>query len=387
MSPPLASLQSRFIHSIQAVDASAWDALCPASYPFARHAFLSALENSGSCSLERGWQAQHLLLERNGELVAALPGYLKYHSYGEYVFDWAWADASQRLGQDYYPKLISAIPFTPCSGPRLLLAPGANTSDIYSLAYECLQQQVATLGLSGWHCLFPSQQESQAWAAQGAAVRIGCQFHWFNRQYQHFDEFLDQLQSRKRKSLRKERQQVAAQGIRFEWLTGDQLTPDVCAHFYQLYRNTYRKRSGHDGYLTPAFFQQLCHQLAAISLLVRALDASGKPIAAALFFYSDDTLFGRYWGCEQDYAFLHFETCYYQGIEFAIARGLARFDGGAQGEHKLIRGFEPQLTYSNHWLADTRLHQAVRRFVQEEALQVQAYQAEATSYLPYKCAL
>lgn len=374
----------RFITAIDQVPAARWDSLCTSDYPFVCHRFLAALEQSGSCCAKTGWQPYHLLLEEHGELVAALPGYIKHHSYGEYVFDWAWADAYQRYGYDYYPKWVSAIPFTPCQGPRLLLAPGQNGAARYAEVAKLLVQQTQQLGLSGCHCLFPLADEAAHWQAQAYRLRLGCQFHWFNRNYQSFDDFLAQLNSRKRKTLRKERQQLQQQGIRFTWLTGAQITPEACAHFYRLYCHTYRKRSGHNGYLTQAFFQQLSTALAEISLLVQAQDADGKVIAAALFFYAGDTLYGRYWGCEEEYAFLHFETCYYQGIDFAIARGLARFDGGAQGEHKLARGFEPQLTYSAHWLHDERFAAAIGNFIDEEASEVRAYQQQAQGLLPYK---
>ena len=374
----------RFISSINQVSAMQWDNLCPASYPFIRHRFLAALELSGSCSAKNGWQPHHLLMEEDGKLVAALPGYIKSHSYGEYVFDWAWADAYHRYGHEYYPKLISAIPFTPCYGARLLVAPGQSAEQLYLRMFACIQQEVERLGLSGWHCLFPADSESRRWEDAGTVMRLGCQFHWFNRDYQGFENFLAQLSSRKRKTLRKERQQVAAQGLRFEWLTGSQLTPEICAHFYQLYRNTYRKRSGHDGYLSADFFARLGPDLADMTLLIRVLNSDGDAIAAALFFYDECTLYGRYWGCLEEYQFLHFETCYYQGIEFAIAHGLQRFDGGAQGEHKLARGFEPLLTYSNHWLCDADFTAAVSRFVAGEAQQVRAYREEAIGYLPYR---
>lgn len=364
------------------LDASHWDRLCPNDYPFTRHAFLAALEHSGSLSPERGWQPHHLVWrENNGQLAAAMPVYLKTHSFGEYVFDWAWADAYDRNGLDYYPKLLAAIPFTPCQGPRLLA--GGAEPQWAGPAAEALSAETRRLGLSGWHCLFPDPELSDAWRQQGAAQRLGCQFHWFNRGYRDFDDFLAGMNSRKRKNIRKERRQLQDQGFTFEWRQGTEIRPQDWALFYRLYQLTYLKRSGHGGYLTQNFFELLGEQMAQQCLMILAYKA-GTPIAAALFLTDSRTLYGRYWGCRAEFDFLHFETCYYQGLDYAIARGLTRFDGGAQGEHKLARGFEPCITYSNHWLAHSGFQAAVQEFVTEEALAIQAYSQAAREQLPFK---
>lgn len=368
------------------LDAAVWDSLCASSYPFIKHAFLSALEESGSVSESAGWRPCHLLGYRNGLLVAGLPLYLKSHSYGEYVFDWAWAEAYQRYGLPYYPKLLTAIPFTPCWGPRLLLSPSLTPVEKASVEQELIQQLqhwVDKESASGWHGLFVTEDERRVLSESGFAERIGTQFHWYNRGYANWDDFAAQLSSRKRKLLNKERRQVIEQGFEFTQKTGQELTEADWELFYRFYRNTYYKRSGHKGYLTREFFLSLHQKFKAHTLMVLAT-RSGKTLAASLYFYDDDTLYGRYWGCEEEFPLLHFETCYYQGIDFAIARGLKRFDGGAQGEHKIQRGFEPISTYSLHWLREPGFHNAVVDFVQREAESVAEYQAAAMQHLPYK---
>lgn len=373
----------KFISSITQVAAADWNRLCPGDYPFARHEFLACLELSGATNKASGWQPQHLLIEQDGQLLAALPGFIKSHSYGEYVFDWSWADAYNRYGQAYYPKLICAIPFTPCQGPRLLgqLPDGLGVAQLANWLRDLCNEQ----GLSGWHCLFPLGEEAEAWQAQGMFARQGCQFHWFNQGYGDFDEFVASMNSRKRKNIVKERRQLQEQRIRFDWCEGEKASDSDWAGFYPFYRDTYLKRSGHAGYLPRDFFIQLGRALPQNLLLVRAYQGEDpEPIAASLFFRDSETLYGRYWGCRANYQFLHFEACYYQGIDYALARGLKRFDGGAQGEHKIARGFTPVLTHSCHWLADERFHQAIAQAMAQEAKQVQAYSREAAELLPFK---
>ncbi|UZJ43704.1 GNAT family N-acetyltransferase [Marinimicrobium sp. C6131] len=371
-----------FIDRIHAVSPEDWDRLCPSDFPFTRHAFLAALEDSGSVGEGTGWQPQHLLLrDDQGELKAAMPVYRKDHSYGEYVFDWGWAQAYAEHGLDYYPKLISAIPFTPCAGPRLLAA--GQEARYWPAAIAALQQQTRALGASGWHCLFPDEAQAGALRPAGLAERTGCQFHWMNRHYQDFEDFLGQLSSRKRKNLRKERRQVAEQGFRFHWKIGADIGAEDWALFFGLYQLTYLKRSGHGGYLTAAFFRQLGEQLPEQTLMVQAR-LGDDTIAAALFLFDRTTLYGRYWGCRAEFEFLHFETCYYQGLDFVLARGLERFDGGAQGEHKLARGFEPRLTSSFHQLIEPAFQEAVQHFVAREREEVLGYRDAARSHLPYR---
>lgn len=371
-----------FIDSIHSVPAEQWDRLSPRDYPFTRHAFLAALEDSGSLGAGRGWQPQHLtLLDDRGQLAAVMPTYLKAHSYGEYVFDWAWANAYAEHGLDYYPKLVSAIPFTPCQGPRLLA--GGDERAWAPAAAEALRQRALALGASGWHCLFPEAVLSEALAGAGSAVRTGCQFHWHNRGYRDFDDFLAAMNSRKRKNIRKERRQVAEQGIVFERREGAAISAGDWDNFYLLYQLTYLKRSGQGGYLTRDFFPLLGERLPDHVTMILAKRA-GETIAAALFFKDATTLYGRYWGCREEYEFLHFETCYYQGLDYALDHGLQRFDGGAQGEHKVARGFEPTATVSNHWLVEPAFQAAVEDFVEREGREVLAYIEAARAHLPYK---
>lgn len=376
-------MQITFLASLQQIPASAWNALCPSDYPFIRHEFLAALEASECVSAAKGWQPQHLIVEEEGQLIAALPLYLKSHSYGEYVFDWAWADAYKRNGLAYYPKLISAIPFTPCTGPRLLLADNNRRSTLIELIVPAIKTRARELHASSWHCLFPSESLSAELILGGSAQRIGCQFHWFNRNYQHWSDFVAAMNSRKRKNINKERRSVELQGIRFLVKEGGDITAEDWALFYQLYCNTYLKRSGHSGYLNQPFFR-LLGEHASQSLVMIMAQHCTQPIAAALYFKDASTLYGRYWGCLEEYDFLHFETCYYQGIDYAIAQGLQRFDGGAQGEHKIQRGFEPIITYSNHWLARDDFQQAIDDFTAREAPAILAYQEDAKQYLPFK---
>jgi predicted N-acyltransferase len=380
---PDLQLHARFIDSIAAVEPAAWDAICGSDYPFLRHAFLLALESSGCTSRRSGWRPQHLLLENGaGVLQGCLPLYLKDNSFGEYVFDWSWADAYRRHGLDYYPKLLSAVPFTPCAGPRLCLAPGVATSSAMDCVLRAIQAHAAAIDASSWHLLFPLTQNLQELQREGLLLRTGCQYQWFNQNYRSFDDFLASLNSRKRKNLRKERARVADSGIRFARLRGNELTPELWETFYGFYANTYLVR-GRAPYLNLEFFQALGRSMPDALLLVLALK-DDAPVAGALCFTSKDTLYGRYWGCSNEHQFLHFETCYYQGIEYCIEQGIARFDSGAQGEHKIQRGFQPVPTWSLHWIAHPQFHEAIARFVEDEARHVSHYLQHAAEFLPFR---
>lgn len=373
-------MQYTFIDSIHRIAASQWNALLEDDHPFVRHEFFAALEDSGSTTAQRGWQPHHLLIWQDSQLQAALPLFIKQHSYGEYVFDWGWADAYARHGYDYYPKLLTAIPFTPCRGPRLL---GSLDAEQLQGMVQALQSQARALGASGWHCLFPETTLSERLISLAAPQRLSCQFHWYNRGYRDFDDFLSTMSSRKRKNILRERRQVAQQGFEFEHKRGEQITAADWDWFYQLYQLTYLKRSGHGGYLERGFFHQLGRTLSEHCLLVCA-SRNGKPVAGALFLYDQACLYGRYWGCLEEFHHLHFETCYYQGIDYAIEQGLSRFDGGAQGEHKLARGFEPVQTFSNHWLAEPVFRTPIERFLLAESQEVRLYQQAAQQHLPFK---
>jgi len=376
-------MQMTFLEGLHEITAVRWNALCPPDYPFVRHEFLSALELSKSVSIAQGWQPQHLIVEENGELIAAIPLYIKTHSYGEYVFDWAWADAYKRYGLSYYPKLISAIPFTPCTGTRVLIADVNRYSELLSIMVAAIKTRAHELQASSWHCLFPSEEVSNQLITSETTQRIGCQFHWFNHNYHHWDDFVATMNSRKRKNINKERRSVYEQGIQFVVKESNNITSSDWALFYTLYCNTYLKRSGHTGYLTQTFFRLLSEHCCDSVVMIIA-QHNETTIAASLYFKDATTLYGRYWGCVEEYDFLHFETCYYQGIEYAIKHGLQRFDGGAQGEHKIQRGFEPIITYSNHWLARDDFQQAIADFTAQEAKAIHLYQQDAKQHLPFK---
>ena len=359
--------------------AAEWDALLPALQPFLRHAFLSTLEDSGSVGGRSGWQPAHRLFrDAAGRLLAALPAYLKTHSYGEYVFDWAWADACRRAGIRYYPKLLCAVPFTPVGGARLL-----GEAEAAGALLDALTGELGEQGLSGLHVNFTDPPADALLAGrEGWLQRLGCQFHWFNRDYRDFQDFLDALASRKRKQLRKEREQVAGQGIEFDWREGHQLDEAEWDFVHACYANTYRVR-GQAPYLTRSFFSLLAERMPETIRVVLARRA-GRPLAMAFSLVGGDSLYGRYWGCLAEFDRLHFETCFYQGIDYALAHGLRRFDAGAQGEHKLVRGFEPVITRSWHYLLHPGLRRAVAEFLREEEAGVLAYADEARGQLPYR---
>ncbi len=371
-------MKIRQLARIQDIPGDQWDSLLDSAYPFMRHDFLAALEDSGSVCAERGWEPAHLVvIDEAGQLQAALPLYRKMHSYGEYVFDFQWAQAWERSGREYYPKYLAAVPFSPVQGPRLL----ARCEQSRGMILEHLDQELDQAGVSGMHVLFNQGEEDDALQGAGWVQRLGCQFHWFNRGYAGFDDFLGACNSRKRKNFRKERLAVAEQGISFHWLTGKDLTPAVWDQFYPFYAATYLKRGQHP-YLTPEFFQMLSVSMPEAIRLVFARH-DGRNVAGAFFLADQRSLYGRYWGCLEEYDRLHFETCFYQGMERCIAEGLERFDAGAQGEHKLIRGFEPVLTQSWHKLQEP-LHDAVADFLLREREGVKKYQEESRDYLPYR---
>nr|WP_275658959.1 GNAT family N-acetyltransferase [Shewanella sp. Isolate11] len=365
--------------------------------PFTAYDFLHALESSGSVCAETGWQAMHLTMHRqtqvddsDSELVAMMPLYLKTHSYGEYVFDWAWAEAYERHQLDYYPKLVSAVPFTPISGTRLGLSETLTAEDKLQLVRQLtdfLAQTLQALAGSSWHILFHHKQEQQLFQQVGHLTRLGTQFHWFNRDYQHFDDFLASMSSRKRKNIAKERRQLQEKNLNFRFIEGSDISEFDLQHFYRCYQTTYLKRSGHGGYLNIAFFRELIETMASsVRLLIvdQISEEGALPIAAALYFVTQQTLYGRYWGCLMEIEGLHFETCYYQGIEYAIAQGLKKFDAGAQGEHKVLRGFEPIETYSAHEVLHQGFREAIAAFTEQENVQIHSYMAQLKQILPYK---
>ncbi|MDJ0877114.1 MAG: GNAT family N-acetyltransferase [Halieaceae bacterium] len=376
-------IEAHFLPSLTQVDRDSWNSVTGTDYPFLRHEFLLALENSGCTDADSGWQPYHVVLYRGDKLIALMPMYLKSHSYGEYVFDWSWADAYRRHGRQYYPKLLTAIPFTPATGPRLCVAAGENPAQCRSALLAAAQQFADQQDLSSWHVLFPEDEEAATLEGQGMSLRRGSQFHWFNQGYGSFDDFLGTFNSRKRKSLKRERRRVEEQGIELDILEGRDISARDWDDFYRFYQMTYAKRSGHGGYLNRAFFEQLGSKLPEHCVMVRA-SLDGEAVAGSLCLRSNDTLYGRYWGCVRELDCLHFEACYYQGIEYCIREGLARFDPGAQGEHKIQRGFTPIATVSAHWMADPAFAQAIDDFTRREEDHIDAYIREASNYLPFK---
>jgi uncharacterized protein len=382
---------------LKAVPAEAWDACANPSAPdhtngtgpaagdrhnpFVSHAFLSALEESGCVAGRTGWGPAHVLVEdAAGRLLAAAPCYLKTHSQGEYVFDHGWAEAYARAGGRYYPKLQVSVPFTPVTGPRLLGVPGeASARSALAAGLRALRAETKA---SSIHLTFLGEQDREMLAGDGFLVRSGQQFHWFNDGYASFDDFLGALASRKRKAIRRERRDATGHGITVEWLTGRDITEAHWDAFFAFYMDTGSRKWG-SPYLNRAFFSLIGERMGERILLVMAKRA-GRPIAGALNFIGDDALYGRNWGCIEDHPFLHFELCYYQAIDFAIQRGLARVEAGAQGEHKLARGYRPVTTWSAHDLADPALKRAVADYVVRERRYVAEANEELESTTPFR---
>lgn len=380
-----------FIDSLNQIDREQWNAIAGIDYPFTRYEFLHALEVSGATQRKSGWQPQHLLVHNDEKaLIAILPLYLKYHSYGEYVFDWAWANAYQRHGLEYYPKLLSAIPFTPATGPRLCVKTGEDWQSISAAVCQALYQRAEATRCSSIHILFAEASNTERFEQLGLQRRSGAQFHWFNQGFNTFDDFLATFSSRKRKNLKKERRVVTQQNLQLKILEGPEISPELWQRFFYFYQLTYAKRSGHGGYLDKSFFELIADTMPEHLVLVLAYEGSsddtgnGEPIAGALNFRDSKTLYGRYWGCIKEYEFLHFEACYYQGIEYCINQGLKRFDPGAQGEHKIQRGFTPITTWSNHWVAHSGFREAIADFLRQENVHTQQYIAEAKTLLPFR---
>jgi predicted N-acyltransferase len=359
----------RVVSRIAEVPAAEWDACAGGANPFVGHAFLSALEESGSVTAETGWLPQHLTVaDERGRLIGAVPLYLKSHSYGEYIFDWSWADAYERAGGRYYPKLQSSVPFTPVTGPRLLLRPGPGERSVAAALIAGMQELAERHGVSSLHVTFPERAEWQALGAAGFLQRVGLQYHWENRGYGSFEDFLGDLISRKRKAIKKERRKVAESGVTLRALSGGELEPRHWDAFHRFYLATADRKWGQP-YLNREFFALLGERLAEQVVLVLA-EQDGRPVAGALNLKggqgSGGTLYGRNWGSLGRYRFLHFEACYYQAIDYAIQHGLAWVEAGAQGEHKIQRGYLPAETYSAHWIRDPGFREAVEHFLERE---------------------
>jgi uncharacterized protein len=385
------TFQVKIAQGLKAVPAADWDAcaLGPGSgdddpfNPFVSHAFLSSLEDSGCVGAKTGWTPVHVLVEDDAEkLLGAVPCYLKSHSMGEYVFDHSWADAYTRAGGHYYPKLQVSVPFTPVTGPRLLVSNGARASEIRSYAIAGLRALRDQTGASSIHATFLQQDDLDAFAAQGFLRRDDRQFHWLNDGYRSFEDFLAALSSRKRKAIRRERRDALANDVSIEWITGRDITEAHWDAFFAFYMDTGSRKWGRP-YLNRSFFSLIGERMAERVLLVMA-KRGGRYIAGAINLIGDKRLYGRNWGCIEDHPFLHFEVCYYQAIDFAIARGLDRVEAGAQGEHKLARGYRPVITSSAHDIADPSLRRAVQAYLDQERLYVSEAAEELAKATPFK---
>ena len=371
-------MTARISDGVTAIPAAEWDACAGGGNPFVGHAFLSILEDSGSIGPGTGWQPLPVIVDgADGSPGAIAPAYAKGHSQGEYVFDHGWADAWERAGGDYYPKLQVAAPFTPVPGPRLLL----RDPSLAPALIGALEAVTDNNGLSSAHATFVAPDQVPLFEAAGWLIRTGTQFHWHNDGYATFDDFLDRLSSRKRKAIRHERAK-AIDGLTIRHVTGTDLTETHWDAFWNFYQDTGSRKWGHP-YLTRSFFSLLGERMADRTLLILA-EHSGRPIAGALNLIGADTLYGRYWGCTEDVPFLHFELCYYQAIEAAIARGLATVEAGAQGEHKLARGYVPETTYSAHYIPDRNFRRAVADFLARERLGVESDQHYLGALTPFK---
>ncbi|HXE37992.1 MAG TPA: GNAT family N-acetyltransferase [Azonexus sp.] len=362
-----------------------WQRLAPAGHPFLNADFFAILERHQTAGPASGWQARHWLA-RDGDrrVVGLLPGYLKAHSHGDFVGDWSWAAAYQQLGKAYFPKLLSGVPHTPAAGPRLLLGggEGEETGAVRRGLIEAVKAEVEARQLSSWHVALPAAADVDLLAAHGLLVSHDVQFHWRNRGYGDFDEYLAAFPSEKRRKVKAERRKVAASGLRIEVRHGDELDPAEWPRLHQLYASTFDKYGNHAAF-SPGCFADLATALGRRMVLFIARQG-GEPVAIAICFRSVDTLYGRYWGCAGDYHSLHFELCMYQGIAYCLAHGLNTFEPGAGGEHKVARGFEPTIVRSCHWIADERMRQLIGQHLVRQQAHVAAYAAEAATHLPFR---
>jgi predicted N-acyltransferase len=370
------------------IDAKAWDACAVPEQgdgnPFVSHAFLLALEESGSVGARSGWRPQHLsAIGPDGVLLGCVPLYLKSHSQGEYVFDQGWADAFERAGGQYYPKLQAAVPFTPVPGRRLLVRPGPLDQQVAGALAAALAELTQSNELSSVHVTFCSEDESELLTKHGFLQRIGQQYHWHNDNYGSFDDFLGALNSRKRKAIRKEREAVAKAGLTMRQLSGDQIEPRHWDAFFAFYMDTGSRKWGRP-YLTRKFFDLIGQRLSDNVVLMMAEKADGQLVAGALNLKGREALYGRNWGCIEDYRFLHFEACYYQAIDYAIAHGLKRVEAGAQGEHKIQRGYLPTPVFSAHWIANRSFRAAVDDYLKRERPAMRQQMADLATLSPFR---
>ena len=368
---------------IDDIPAADWNRVSGTAHPFLRHEFLAALEHHDCVGERYGWRPQHVVVhDADGVLAGVAPLYLKDNSYGEFVFDWSWADAWQRAGMRYYPKLVSAIPYTPVTGHRLLVRPGTDRPAVQAELVNKALGLVETTGCSSLHWLFTDDGDTEVLQQHGMMRRTSCHFHWRNARYRSFDDFLSCLTSRKRKKIRRERRYVVEAGIRMETIRGDEATEAQWRIMHEFYRSTFERKSGIPT-LSLGFFREISRTMGEQVLLVIAWHGD-EAVAGAINLRGDDALYGRHWGCREQFHSLHFETCYYQGIDYCIHHGLTLFEPGAQGEHKISRGFLPTLTWSAHWIGDASFREAVNKFVAHEHELVLDYRDDLQRYSPFR---
>jgi len=376
-------MQISVIGSLSEVSAAEWNALVHADNPFARHEFLIAMERHDAVGKTFGWYPQYLIARDSNKLVGAAPMYLKDNSYGELVFDWAWADAYQRSGESYYPKLVVAIPYTPATGQRLLVHPESDYQAVAQAMINAATEHAQNLQVSSLHWLFTNEQDTALLKHQpDYMLRLGCQFHWHNQDYQSFEDYLNHFSSSKRKKIRQERRRVKDQGISLEILHGDEVSQEQWEIYHRFYNSTFDRKYGYATF-SQNFFLEIAKTMPRNIVLVLAKHQDDY-VAGAFNIRGSETLYGRHWGCSHEFHSLHFEACYYQGLEYCINNGLQRFEPGAQGEHKIARGFLPAKTWSAHWIADERFETPIRQFVTHELKGMEHYIAELQEHSPFK---
>jgi uncharacterized protein len=373
--------EARQYSSIDSLPAAQWNALAGAQCPFLRHEFLAALEHTGCVDTRNGWTPAHLALFEDGRLIAAAPAYTKTHSWGEFVFDFAWAQAYERNGLAYYPKLICAVPFSPINAPRLLLDPQREPEPLRAQLVAALRERSRARELSSAHALFIDGNERAAFAADGWLLRSAVQFHWHNAGHADFDGWLGSFRADKRKQIRRERRRCTEDGIHFVTVHGNEITPAQLHFVHAAHARTFHQH-GHEPYLNIEFFSEIARTLGR-ALMVKIAMLGSTPVAAAVFLVGDGALYGRYWGSTGEHHSLHFECCYHQGIEYCLENGLTRFEPGTQGEHKVVRGFAPSTVWSAHYIADERFRTAIADFLAREEPAVAAYAEDVSSHAPF----
>jgi len=375
-------MELKILTSIAAIGRDAWNNVSGTDNPLLRYEFLAALEDNHCVSERYGWLPSHLAAYQDGRLVGAVPLYLKDNSYGEFVFDWSWADAYQRAGLPYYPKAVIAVPYTPATGPRVLTAAGADRDNIATGLIGLAQEWSGAQNLSSLHWLFTGADDTLRLEEQGLLLRLGCQFHWQNQGYRDFDDYLEGFNSRKRKKVRRERRYVQQAGIEIRTLNGLEASAAELETMHHYYRSTFDKKWGH-ATLNLGFFRDLATTMGEQLIFIIA-SKDGRDVAGAICLRGADTLYGRHWGCDQDYHSLHFEACYYQGIDYCIRHGLRHFEPGAQGEHKISRGFLPTPTWSAHWIAHDQFRGLIARSLQQETATMLDYIRELNARSPFR---